>query len=338
MINSYSEFQPLKEVVVGRGYPPDYFDCVTDHETRTTLQHIFREIEEDFEFLVKTLEDFGVVVTRPALIGKLEFELSVRQNRPVLPPITPRDRQSVYGNKLVRFSDWPTFAPMINYYHKKFPDQVILPKGLDLVRMTEANASCIFKLGRDIWFDESNWLTADHTEWLKQHILTDPNYRFHHMTTNGHSDCVFSVLKPGVILTCFHDAGVAYQDDFAGWELYRVDRPSIERFTQFRDELHPGQNWWVPGKDNLLQFRSYVDQYLNHWVGEIHETVFDVNCLSVDTKHVIFACYNKEVFDYCESHGITPVLCELRHRFFFDGGTHCCTLDIHREGGMEDYF
>jgi len=338
MINSYSEFQPLREVVVGQGYPADYFSCISDSQTRDTLQQIFGEIEEDFQHLQRTLESFGVRVVRPGIISKQRFEQSMDQNNACIPPITPRDRQTVYGQKLVRFADWTTFDPLFAHYQASEPDRVLIPTYQEKQLLAEANASCVYRMGRDVWFDQSAWLTEAHTDWLKQHVLTDPGYRFHDMVTNGHSDCVFSVLKPGVILTSFHDAGVAYATDFPGWNIHRVQTPSTERFVQFKNELHPGQRWWVPGQDNLNSFRSYVDQYLTHWVGEMHETVFDVNCLSIDTEHVVFACYNKEVFDYCEANGVTPILCELRHRFFFDGGTHCCTLDIEREGGMEDYF
>lgn len=338
MINSYSEFQPIKEVVVGQGYPPEYFECVADVQTRETLQTIFREIEEDFQNIVKTLENFGVRVVRPQIIDQKSFEQSVEYDHPIVPPITPRDRQSVFGNKLVRLSAWNTFDPLFNYYRTMHPEQVVEPKGLDAQIISGANASCIYRMGRDVWFDQSEWLTVQHTEWLKENIFTDPNYRFHSMVTNGHSDCVFSVLKPGVILTCFHDAGVAYDNDFPRWNKFKVDKPSVETFNNFKGEYHPGMNWWVPGRDNLNQFRTFVDSYLTEWVGAIHETVFDVNCLSIDTEHVMFACYNKEVFDYCKRNGIEPILCDIRHRFFFDGGLHCVTLDIEREGGMEDYY
>jgi hypothetical protein len=337
MIKSHSEFQPLKEVVVGQGYPVDYFDCVEDTQTRDTLQTIFGEIEEDFQTLINTLESLGVTTVRPGIISKKSFESSVKYNHAIVPPITPRDRQGVFGDKLVRLSDWNSFAPLINHYKAQDPENVIIPSGLDADIITGANASCVYRMGRDVWFDQSDWLTPAQSDWLIANIFKDSRYRFHKMHTNGHSDCVFSVLKPGVILTSFHDAGVAYAKDFPNWNIHRVNNPSVERYHQFRNNMHPGGKWWVPGKDNLDNFRNYVDQYLNHWVGEIHETVFDVNCLSIDTEHVIFACYNKEVFDYCEANGVTPILCDLRHRFFFDGGTHCCTLDIHREGELEDY-
>ena len=48
--------------------------------------------------------------------------------------------------------------------------------------------------------------------------------------------------------------------------------------------------------------------------------------------------YNKEVFDTFKRHNITPHICPIRHRYFWDGGIHCVTSDIHREGTMQDYF
>jgi len=52
---------------------------------------------------------------------------------------------------------------------------------------------------------------------------------------------------------------------------------------------------------------------------------------------VIFSAYNKEVFAFCESHGITPIVSELRHSYFWDGGISCCTQDLRRRGGLETY-
>lgn len=339
IINSYSEFQPLQEVVIGQGYPPDYFDFVQDAQTRKCLETIFYEIDQDFNHLISVLQSFGVTVTRPGIVSKDQFQALALQGHHVLPPLTPRDRQHVYGNKLVRLSPYEIFDQIFQHYGALAPDQVI-----DVVRnnpnhvLNGANASCVFRMGRDIWFDESEWLTAAQSQWLEENILTDSGYRFHRMLTDGHGDCVFAVLKPGVILTSYHDDGVNYREDFSGWDTHRIMSPSIERFTKFREQLHPGGTWWIPGQDNLPKFREYVDTYLQDWVGAVHESVFDVNCLSIDQQHVIFGCYDQAVFDYCRRHGIEPILCDIRHRFFFDGSVHCCSLDIRRQGGMEDYY
>lgn len=339
LINSYSEFQPLEEVVIGQGYPPDYFDFISDSQTRGCLEQIFSEIEEDFQNLICTLESFGITVRRPGIISKERFQSEAEIGIHTLPPLTPRDRQSVFGDKLVRCSPYDIFDSLFDHYKNLAPGQVIDIFEQDRRHFFNgANASCVFRMGRDIWFDESEWLTAQQSTWLEQNVMTDPRYRFHRMLTEGHGDCVFAVLKPGVILTSYHDDGINYRQDFPGWLIHRVSTPSMHRFASFRNELHPGLTWWIPGRDNLPQFRAYVDQYLHEWTGAIHESVFDVNCLSIDESHVIFGCYDSGVFDYCRRNGIEAILCDIRHRFFFDGSVHCCSLDIRRRGGMEDYY
>ncbi len=41
--------------------------------------------------------------------------------------------------------------------------------------------------------------------------------------------------------------------------------------------------------------------------------------------------------DFCKKHQIEPIICELRHKYFFDGGISCCTQDIRRRGELETY-
>jgi len=52
---------------------------------------------------------------------------------------------------------------------------------------------------------------------------------------------------------------------------------------------------------------------------------------------VIFSAYNRPVFDYCRQHRINPIISELRHSYFWDGGISCCTQDLRRRGGLEQY-
>ncbi len=55
------------------------------------------------------------------------------------------------------------------------------------------------------------------------------------------------------------------------------------------------------------------------------------------TKIPALGAYNKEVFDYCKKHRINPIISELRHSYFWDGGISCCTQDLTRRGGLETY-
>jgi hypothetical protein len=60
--------------------------------------------------------------------------------------------------------------------------------------------------------------------------------------------------------------------------------------------------------------------------------------LVIDEHNVICNGYNKDVFDAFERHNITPHIINFRHRYFWDGGLHCITSDIAREGEQKDYF
>jgi glycine amidinotransferase len=70
----------------------------------------------------------------------------------------------------------------------------------------------------------------------------------------------------------------------------------------------------------------------------VEETVFDVNMLVIDPTNVMVTNYNKQVFDALDRFGITPHVVPFRHRYFWDGGIHCVTLDLDRQGQMQDFF
>ena len=67
------------------------------------------------------------------------------------------------------------------------------------------------------------------------------------------------------------------------------------------------------------------------------DCIYSVKSIVLDESTVIFSAYNKEVFAFCERHHITPIVSELRHSYFWDGGISCCTQDLRRRGGLETY-
>ena len=58
-VSSYTSWQPLEEVIVGRAYTPDYFDFIEDATVRDQLAHILDETNEDLDNLQKTCETYG---------------------------------------------------------------------------------------------------------------------------------------------------------------------------------------------------------------------------------------------------------------------------------------
>ena len=349
MINSYTSWQPLEEVIVGRAYTPDYFDFIDNPQVRNQLQQILSETAEDLDALQRTIEQSGARVRRPDLIDKDHFiaRQLTGQGAP-LPPLTPRDWQITLGQKLLRVLP----VEELDTICEEYADQVVNPH-LDYwlahdrdpmytwdpaSPLNGASASCIVRVGRDVFFDNSDFLRPEQTQWIVEHCL-GPEYRIHEARTDGHGDAVFAILKPGVILSSKHDMHLHLAEDFPGWDVCKIWDSSIwaaMEVGKFKYEANPGA-WYVQGQTPTPEFTEFVNTYLNKWTGFVAETVFDVNCLVLDESTVIFSAYNKEVFAFCERHRINPIVSELRHSYFWDGGISCCTQDLRRRGGLETY-
>ena len=342
IVNSYTSWQPLEEVIVGRAYSPDYFDFIENAQVRNQLQQILAETAEDLDNLQRVIEQSGATVRRPDLPDRDSFiQGQINGNGAPLPPLTPRDWQITLGDKLLRVLAMPELDRVCREYQDAGAT-VINPHGPtgwdENCVLNGASASCIVRVGRDVFFDNSDFLRADQTRWIVENVL-GPDYRIHEAVTDGHGDAVFAILKPGVLLSSKHDVNLDFERDFPGWDVCKVWDSSIwaaMEVGKFKYESNPGA-WYVQGQTPTPEFTDFVNTYLKNWTGFVAETVFDVNCLALDESHVIFSAYNKQVFDYCRRHGIEPIISELRHSYFWDGGISCCTQDIRRRGGLESY-
>jgi hypothetical protein len=337
-VSAYTSWQPLEEVIVGRAYTPDYFDFIEDTTVRDQLAHILQETNEDLDNLQRTCETYGATVKRPGLIDKDFFiYLQTKDKGAPLPPLTPRDWQITLGDKLLRVLKVEELDEICSEYG----EQVINPHGEhwnpDCI-LNGASASCIVRCGTDIFFDNSDYLRPEQSKWIQENCL-DNRYRYHEAITDGHGDAVFAILKPGVLLSSKWDDQLDLNSDFPGWDVSKLECSTIWHAMavgKFKEENFNGA-WYVQGQTPTKEFTKFVNTYLKEWVGYVSDTVFDVNCLVLDEENVIFSAYNKQVFDYCEKHRINPIISELRHSYFWDGGVSCCTQDIRRTGGLETY-
>ena len=149
IVNSYTSWQPLEEVIVGRAYDPDYFDFIENTQVRNQLQQILSETAEDLDLLQKTIEQFGAVVRRPELPPKNQFQhWQTSGNGAPLPPLTPRDWQITLGDQLLRVLNMPELDTICADYQ----DQVVNPHNgrwdTDCIQ-NGASASCIVRVGAD---------------------------------------------------------------------------------------------------------------------------------------------------------------------------------------------
>ena len=190
-------------------------------------------------------------------------------------------------------------------------------------------------IGRDLYVDsKTSELYSYQEKKLLAHI---PNVRLNKLNIGGHNDSCFSILKPGVLLSL--NEIQEYKNTFPGWEVCYLPDASfaaIPEFMKLKEKVNG--KWWVPGEEDNDEFTYFVETWLQDWVGYVEETVFDVNVLVLDEHHVCVNNMNPTVIEFLKKHKMEPVHIPWRHRYFYDGGIHCITLDLEREGVQEDYF
>ena len=200
------------------------------------------------------------------------------------------------------------------------------------------NTATMSRVGKDLYHSLGNivnLLTREECEKRWKRLF--PNYRNHTLTIPGHGDGSYCPVKPGLIVSI--RSPEFYKDTFPGWEVVHLPGQSEDMVDQhLKNKEKVKGRYWVSGQENNDIFHDYISNWYDHWVTYVGETVFDVNMLVIDEKNVICNNENDQVFEAFERHGITPHVINFRHRYFWDGGLHCITSDLHREGTQQDYF
>lgn len=375
MYNVYQHWDPLKVCVVGRSYPPEFYSWIKVPHVRSLFEKIAIETEEDYQNIIKKLESFGVKVLRPDLPTDFNI-LKDPDGKWVPPPMTPRDYTMMQGeifyeNYSSRFNkksyydvkdpSWPDIDTQEDF--DQLPDwiksecidvhkcclpgnpkqraydrilQNIAEQGNQIKSHLGFNSAMCARIGKDLFFGTDSY-DQDSITLQKQINREFPNTRNHIVNTGGHVDGTYCPVCPGLIIS-LRDV-TTYAKTFPGWEVVYLPGQSWHMVIDFLKlkEKNKGK-WWIPGFENDQDVVDTVERWLGHWTGYVEETVFDVNMLIINPKNVMVFNYNKQVFDALDRYGITPHIVPFRHRYFWDGGIHCVTSDLHREGTMQDYF
>jgi hypothetical protein len=328
MYSVYQHWDPLKVCVVGRSYPPEFYSWITVPHVRDLFEKIATETEEDYQNIIKKLQEFGVEVLRPDL--PLE---PFHNGKYLAPPMTPRDNMAMVGDKF--YCQYSPVIPRRPNFYDNIVDHVIA-QGNSCTVSKSINGAILARIGKDLYWGTENYAVDPET--IKNFTnLEFPNNRNHVVNTGGHADGTYCPVCPGLIIS-LRDVPT-YAETFPGWEVVYLPGQSwakVDSFLQLKQK-NLGK-WWIPGFEHDQAVIDTVEQWLGHWTGYVEETVFDVNMLIIDPKNVIVFNYNKQVFDALDRYGITPHIVPFRHRYFWDGGIHCVTSDLHREGTVQDYF
>ena len=349
----WTEYDPLTEIIVGTCPPEDYYDnVITDERSLPLLHTILRETREDLDALSLQLEAMGVKVHRPK---NLPFERKIQLagfniNNPVA-PIVPRDQYMVYGEKIVQtYTSMPDRYLESLAYYDIFRE--LFSEGFDWCSMPPPLL--------ENFADNSMWYSDSVGRY--HNILAD-RLLWHTATMFKCGDALITNTKgPGNKLGLewmrrqFPDARILENRGTVQENLGHIDHGW---FMTDDNTVFAEKEFWSPyylkGKEviylhdlvdtpDFAQYDSaltqstgkfsydYLNIWMSEWKGYIQEVAFDFNVLVVDSKNIFISNAQPKLQEMLDKRGITCHIAPIRHNHFWDGGIHCLTLDVKRNG------
>jgi glycine amidinotransferase/scyllo-inosamine-4-phosphate amidinotransferase 1 len=306
MINSYNEWDPLEEIVVGSAtYAnwPSTDPIFATESTKTTWtktpvpsgsvpQWIIDEANEDLDALADTLTKLGVTVRRPK---EMNFqELGGMYN------YCPRDRLLVAGSTVV---DPAMMYPCrdqeiqaLDFVIKDAKQVMTMPKNSGLV----LDAANVLRLGKDKYlFLESASGNKLAWYWLMANLPTTTSMEICNFYSGVHIDSTIVPLREGLVLL----------------NASRVNKTNCPHVFDDWEKI------WIDD-DQIVAQDFYQYPYASKWIG-LNMLVVDPNTVIVDAaQHILIELLARKNF--------TVIPRTLRHSRTLGGGFHCVTLDLRR--------
>lgn len=348
----YTEYDPLQEIIVGDSYLPGDLDKLLPKHSLKGFNKILEETKEDLDDLAELFTKFNVKVHRPK-VYRYDNNFSMPNFDVNLPmsPLVPRDAYLVRGQTILQTytSLADRYFDSLSYYHifKELFDEGYNWISQPLPMLTNLDEDEKWYFDRDIYknklSDKLLWHTATMfqagdavivnelgpgspkgLEWVKRNL---PETRFIKSTGtifdgHGHIDHGFILVDDNTVI----HAGIEWVP-----EVLRNKR--LIDIKKFLPELNL-DNFMKDYKGIESKYNvEWIDKYLENWKGYNQEVCFDLNVVIVDSKNIIWAREIPDLFEFLMKElGINSWVSPIRHSLFWEGGIHCSTLDLKRDG------
>jgi len=333
IIESFTGFQPLKEVWIGGVYPKNFYQHLPN-QIEDTFCLITELTQTSFDNLQKKLEEFGIKVRRPIFENNIDLYMDEFDNL-IKPPVAPRDWAITLGNQLLvvpqGYKKEP-YSHAINYYKEKGECVEILDRAND--SRAWVGFPGVVRIGKRLIVDTGYTDNDIQLKKIKEAMQKYENeYKIFYTHEGGHLDSVFCPIKKDILFSSHWGDQNFYEETFPGWEVFWISKKNK------RNNKHIKGSWWTE-ENNFFSpiFNQHIKEKASEWVGNSTETVFEANMLVIDEKNVICIAEHEQSFRKMRELGIEPHVVDFPTRHFWDGGIHCVTVDIRREGGCKNYF
>lgn len=355
-VNSYNEWSPLEEVIVGRlehaGFPANH---ISIHATipkslskllaflgsRRYPQFLIKQANKELDEFIHILESEGIRVRRPDIMDfGITFKTPYWKSKGLC-SACPRDGLLVLGDEILETPmAWRSRYFELHAYQKLLIEY--------------------FKKG-------AKWTSAPKPK------LTDELYDKHYSIPAGgeppryvitESEPVFDAAD---FIRCGKDIFVTRSNVTNELGIQWLERHVGDRFNIHRVEVKCRQPMHIdstimplaPGK--LLVNPDYIEvtkipKLFKSWDilvapkpdiisgGFLNTNAsmcslwISMNVLMLDEQRVIVEKNQESMIRFLKEHGFKPIPCSFMNYAPFGGAFHCATLDIFRRGTLESYF
>ncbi len=364
------EWDRLDVCVVGKSYPPHFYDWIPNTKVRDVMQHMAKTTCSALDHLVMVLEEFGVTVMRPNIA-----DIPDNETFP-LPPQQPRDfmfmandvfcyrdtywQQYYHNVKAPHWLDYDSieqFLAMSDHndimelvhrgnldneikHIKKFQHaysnivDTVKQQGNAVRNLSWADGGQLMRLGNQwIW---GTTQTSGPDISVYQNLFPSQSHSV--VNSAGHIDGIFCVPKPGLLIAVDEpDCYIDYESLLPGWRIYRLPGSNLMRDLNRSHEMQQfvertQGRWWLPGAEHDSELTDWIETKFDHWFGHSIESSFDINILSIDDRNVVTTSVDAQFLDILADNDITPHVLDQHFNamYFWDGGIHCMTAELNR--------
>lgn len=363
LVCSHNEWDPLQEVIIGDGFPEElpmldfsfriFFNDNLNQDNDYTfgddqvLKRHVQEHAEDLETFVKLLESLDVTVKRPKVPKTLYKVKTPCWSSTIHPALNVRDMCMIVGDTIIEspptvryrwFENQLMSHLFLDYFKSgarwiQAPKPIMTDRSFDLSYIEETTgeqhkfesmmgAPSPFDHGHEIMFDAANCVRMGKhilmnvsnenqslgAKWL-QNTLGDDYTVWTAPLADSHIDSSFLPLRPGLALVM---------------KDYIKDRLPA-----------PLQKWDLI---NIPMRNRSDDEYQKQGI-KLASPRIELNVLSVSPELIIcHPQYEQELNRALKKYNIEAIGSPFRHCEIFSGAHHCTSLDVRRDGVLEDYF
>jgi glycine amidinotransferase len=356
-VNSYNEWDPLEEIIVGRlegaTIPPGHV-TVTYNVPRPVgklvklfggmryPQWMIRAAQRQLDGLIEILEGEGVRVRRPEPVDFSREFSTPDWTSTGFCIACPRDGYLVVGDEIIetpmawrsRYFETFAYRPLFREYFDQGARWTIAPRPQlrdslfdDKFRMPKPDEPMRYVINEtEVVFDAADFVRAGrHIFYQRSNVTNQAGIEWLRQHLDGEYELVeieSRCLDPMHIdssVTLLAPGKILVNPEY-------IDVTRLPKMFKSWDVIIAPEPDPLASSDILARFFSMCSKWIS------------VNVLSIDEKRVIVESTQVGMIKRLREHGLEPIPCSFANYLPFGGAFHCATLDIRRRGVLQSYF